>query len=115
MATATDCAAWLGRTVRESFLPRHGAGENVMGKTRALISTWAFGVMLLGSSALAASKPANATAQCADGTYSAAKTTQGACSKHGGVKTWIGSAPATPAAATKIKPAPVAVPRDATA
>ena len=36
--------------------------------------------------------PANATAQCKDGSYSTAKTERGACSKHGGVKTWYGAA-----------------------
>ena len=44
-------------------------------------------------------KPKGATAQCEDGSYSHAKTQQGACSSHGGVKTWYGdSAAATPAA-----------------
>jgi hypothetical protein len=38
-----------------------------------------------------ASAPANSTAQCTDGTFSTAKTEQGACSKHGGVKTWFGA------------------------
>jgi hypothetical protein len=37
-------------------------------------------------------KPANATAECTDGTFSTAKTQAGACSKHGGVKTWFGAA-----------------------
>src|SRR5205823_4344693 len=40
--------------------------------------------------AAAQRKPKNATAQCVDGTYSTAKSQQGACSNHGGVKTWYG-------------------------
>ena len=35
-----------------------------------------------------ASAPADATAKCKDGTYSEAKTHQGACSNHGGVAEW---------------------------
>ena len=39
-----------------------------------------------------AQKPANApkgaTAQCNDDTFSTAKSERGACSKHGGVKSW---------------------------
>src|SRR5436190_22786010 len=47
-------------------------------------------------------KPKGATAQCEDGTYSHAKTQQGACSSHGGVKTWYGdSAASTPAPSSK--------------
>src|SRR3989442_1591379 len=43
-------------------------------------------------------KPKGATAQCEDGSYSHAKTQQGACSNHDGVKTWYGdSAASTPA------------------
>jgi uncharacterized protein DUF3761 len=37
---------------------------------------------------LAQSKPANATAQCKDGSYSTAKSKEGACSSHGGIQTW---------------------------
>ena len=37
-----------------------------------------------------AARPAGATAVCGDGTYSKAKTQQGACSRHGGVSTWLG-------------------------
>jgi hypothetical protein len=63
--------------------------------------------MLFDSSATAASKPKNATAQCADGTYSTAKTRQGACSRHGGVQTWFGEttgAPTPSPAATIVRP-----------
>jgi uncharacterized protein with FMN-binding domain len=41
-------------------------------------------------------KPAGATGECNDGTYTKAKTQQGACSKHGGVKTWYGEAAMAP-------------------
>jgi hypothetical protein len=37
--------------------------------------------------------PVGATAKCVDGTYSRAKTRQGACSNHGGVSQWIGPQP----------------------
>jgi len=47
-----------------------------------------------------ADAPKNATAQCADGTFSTAKTEQGACSKHGGVKAWWG-------AGTVVAPKPI--------
>src|SRR5207249_4995104 len=49
--------------------------------------------------------PTGATAQCEDGTYSRAKTQQGACSSHGGVKTWYGdSLASTPAAPSSKTP-----------
>jgi hypothetical protein len=35
--------------------------------------------------------PSNATAKCSDGTYSTAKSQQGACSQHGGVAEWLGA------------------------
>jgi len=58
--------------------------------------------------------PSGATAQCTDGTYSTAKTKQGACSRHGGVATWFAdtaasapaAAPVTPRAAPPAAPAP---------
>jgi hypothetical protein len=36
----------------------------------------------------AQTKPQNATGQCKDGTYTTAKSKEGACSSHGGVTTW---------------------------
>src|SRR5947208_1630861 len=63
---------------------------------------YVFGLVLAGLMALAvpalaqkpANAPANATAQCGDGTFSTAKTERGACSRHGGAKTWFGAASA---------------------
>src|SRR6185503_6967205 len=44
-------------------------------------------------------KPKGAAAQCEDGSYSHAKTQQGACSSHGGVRRWYGDSAASTAAA----------------
>jgi hypothetical protein len=61
--------------------------------------------LLLGSPmGLAAQAPAGATARCADGTYSKAKSRQEACSAHDGIAQWYGRSAA-----------PVAVPAGATA
>lgn len=38
---------------------------------------------------VAPSKPANASAQCADGTYSFSQSRRGTCSHHGGVAEWF--------------------------
>src|SRR5437762_3992373 len=51
-----------------------------------------------------ATKPKGATAQCKDGSYSTAKSKQGACAKHGGVATWYADTKEPPAAATKPAP-----------
>jgi len=59
----------------------------------------------------AKSQPKDATGQCADGSYTTAKTQARGCLKHGGVKTWFGgeaSASAPAAAAAAPAPAPAA-------
>ncbi len=56
-------------------------------------------------------KPAGATGECNDGTYTKAKSQRGACSKHDGVKTWYSeaaSAPATTPATSAKAPASTA-------
>lgn len=64
--------------------------------------------------------PAGATGKCTDGTFTKAKTQQGACSSHGGVAQWFATAgPATPApgparpAPGPARPSPAAAPAPA--
>jgi hypothetical protein len=59
------------------------------------------GVPLFVATPSAQSRPKNSTGQCKDGTYSTAKTKQGACSKHGGVATWFAQEKATTTGAPK--------------
>src|SRR5439155_19074232 len=63
----------------------------------------AVSVAPLEAKATARTRPAGATAQCNDGTYSKAKSEQGACSSHGGVKTWYGEV-AMPAPSPRARP-----------
>jgi Protein of unknown function (DUF3761) len=62
-----------------------------MQNTARLFSATALSVSLaFGAVALTAQdRPANATGECKDGTFTAAATKSGACSDHGGLKTWF--------------------------
>jgi hypothetical protein len=65
--------------------------EKAMKATRWLIPA----LFALGSAAsawAADARPADATGQCKDGTYTNTHSHQGACSDHGGVKTWFSEA-----------------------
>jgi gas vesicle protein len=48
----------------------------------------AFSVGMFVAQPSAQSRPADATAQCKDGSYTTAANRRGACAGHGGVKTW---------------------------
>lgn len=52
--------------------------------------------LLFAAAPLTAQAPAGATGVCKDGTYTMAKSKSGACSGHGGVKSWTGEATSKP-------------------
>ena len=82
------------RTIRQLFSASCVAGALVLA------------VPFFSAPLAAQARPADATAQCKDGTYSKAKTKKGACSSHGGVTTWFADEKAAPAsAAGKAAPA----------
>ena len=72
---------------------------------RFLVSSCAAAALSMGffvAQPAAQARPANATAQCKDGTYSTAKSRRGACAGHEGVQTWFADA-GTKAAAKDAK------------
>jgi hypothetical protein len=79
-----------------------------MGFTRmwltAACATGMFALSTADISSAAQRKPSGATALCVDGTYSKAQSQQGACSSHGGVKTWYGASTKAEPKATKAEP-----------
>ena len=97
-----------------------------MRATRLVTSLVVLGTAFTSSlAAQQAQAPKGATGQCADSSFTTAKTQARACLKHGGVKTWFGgsasagAAPAAPAASAST-PAPTKAeasksrPKDAT-
>ena len=77
---------------------------------RLRITTIALGCTFFASLAALAqapAKPANATAQCKDGSYWTGTTKSGACRGHQGIQTWYGAS-STTASAAPAKPSPAA-------
>jgi hypothetical protein len=83
---------------------RHGGVDHSLSGAAAAASAPAAGGAAQAAPAGAA--PAHATFQCKDGSYSTAKTSQGACSRHGGVDHALtAAAAAAPPAGAKEAPA----------
>ena len=80
--------------------------------TASLIVPVAFVTCMTISSVGFAQVPAGSTGECKDGTYTSVDKKRGACSNHGGVKDWYGTAKAkaAPAAAAPAAAAPPAAP-----
>ena len=77
---------------------RHGGVDHAMGGGAAASPAQASSRSV--STAPAGGEPSGATFQCKDGTYSKARSAQGACSSHGGVDHALTAAPAAAPAAT---------------
>lgn len=69
----------------------------------SVAATLAFGVTVVHPAAQ--TRPADASGQCKDGTYTTAKTKRGACAGHGGVTTWFADQKSDTKAAAKASKA----------
>jgi len=84
---------------------RHGGVDHALNSRGANAAPTTSGAT---STAPAGAAPANATFQCKDGSYSTAKTSQGACSRHGGVDHALTAAAAAAPATSTAAPAAAA-------
>jgi len=84
-ASTTDCTKWYNR-------PRavcRTSNSSTPAKTTVKLAPKPAPAATSAAAANDNNNPAGAMAQCKDGTYSHAKTHQGACSHHGGVAKWL--------------------------
>lgn len=87
-STTTDCTKWYNRMrpVCRTSSASSGPRTTVAPAPKPAAAAPA---TARPTNAAANSNPSGATAQCKDGTFSHAKTHQGACSHHGGVAKWL--------------------------
>jgi hypothetical protein len=92
---AFDPAAVVRPVTRLRFYTDSEVEVAMIGRARRLFSTCVVASVGMLAVPAFAQKPANtpkgATCQCTDSTFSTAKTLQGACAGHGGVKLWWGA------------------------
>ncbi len=117
---SAQCAdgSYSRAATQERACTRHGGVKTWMGKTTPAASPSNPPPMPSANPGAPRHTVAGATALCADGSSSRASTIAGACSKHGGVKTWMGAtaSPAQPPSVTPYSrpPVPAAVPAPTT-
>lgn len=80
-ATTTDCTHWYSKV--------HAQCRTATASSPTKTTIAPAPKPMAAPAATENSNPAGATAQCKDGSYSHAKSHQGACSRHGGVAKWM--------------------------